>query len=77
MIITAAITAAVAFVARLFGIKLSTSALIAVAVVVKILLVVLGMLLSARVLRWRESLKRAEAEANPIAKPGPGEAPPG
>jgi hypothetical protein len=63
MIITAAITAAVAFVAKLFGVTLSTSALVGVAVVVKILLVVVGMFFSARLLRWRDAQKAAAAAA--------------
>jgi hypothetical protein len=68
MIITAAITAAVAFVARLCGVKLSASALIGVAVTVKIILVVLGMWLSARLLRAREAQKQQEkAGADPVA----------
>ena len=70
MIITAAITAAVAFVAKLFGVTLSTSALVAVAVVVKILLVLVGMFFSARLLRWRDAQKAAAAaEAGDAAKP--------
>jgi len=71
MIITAAITAAVAFVAKLFGVTLSTSALVAVAVVVKILLVLAGMLFSARLLRWRDAQKAAAAaaETGDAAKP--------
>jgi hypothetical protein len=69
MVITAAITAAVAFVASLFGIKLSASALVGVAVVVKILLIVLGMFFSARLLRWREAQRAAAAGEAPKVDP--------
>jgi hypothetical protein len=70
MVITAAITAAVAFVASLFGVKLSASALIGVAVGVKIMLILLGMFFSAKLLRWREAQKAAAAaEAGEPAKP--------
>jgi uncharacterized membrane protein len=71
MIITAAITAAVAFVAKLFGVTLSASTLIGVAVVVKILLVLLGMFFSARLLRWRDAQKAAAATAESAQAPPP------
>jgi hypothetical protein len=62
--ITAAITAAVGGILKLFGIEPGPY-LAVVAVVVKILLVVGGVLFGARVMKWRQ--RRAEARSAPKA----------
>lgn len=75
--ITAAITAAVGAILNLFGIPPGPY-LAGVAIVVKVILVLLGMLLAAKVARKRKLTQAAEqAKAAPAPSPAPAPADPG
>jgi hypothetical protein len=67
--LTAAITAAIAAILSLFGIKLSVTHLVGVAIVVKVIIVMTGVLLS---LKWaRRRREKAAAESAGAAVPPP------
>jgi hypothetical protein len=68
--ITAAITAAIAAILGLFGIKPGPY-LVGVAIVVKLLIVAASVMFGARLMKWRKD-KAAGQQAPPPAGPGPG-----
>jgi hypothetical protein len=73
-VITAAITAAVAGLLALFGVKLSTFQLAGIAIGVKLALIIGSVLLGARVMRRRNAkaaVTSASADADASAAQGP------
>jgi hypothetical protein len=68
-VITAAVTAAIAFVMRLFGVELKVSTLAIIAVVVKILVVATGMIFGSRLLMKQKANQAPTPPAPPEDRP--------
>jgi hypothetical protein len=67
--LTAAITAAIAGILALFGIRPSASQLVVVAIVVKVIIVCVGLLFGLRLAKRRRNAAPPENEAKAAADP--------
>jgi hypothetical protein len=74
-VLTAAITAAIAWILSLFGIKPGPY-LVVVAGVVKVIIILVGLLLGAKVVRKRAKAKETAETQAPETPPGPDKAEP-